>query len=1308
MKFLHIFLALFFSMIVLGQEKKTFTVTLGLITEPITKKVVFAGQNIHIDPNGTPLYTKQWTGSLDSEVSYQLKNIKEQVLSGSELSLLDVSNLPTRVTSIFNTVKEGAKSFIRLQLYPIYKKEDGSIVKITRFDLSYNSSETVRANNVQQITQIKEVKNSVLNSGTWYKIAVDKTGVFKVDANFLRSLGVNINQINPKNIRIFGHGGNMLPELLTKSRPNGLQENAIYVKGESDGRFDNDDYILFYGKGTVSWTLNSKTNIQHKQNPYATRGYYYINFDTGQNGKRISNATSISSLATNTITSYTDYRVHEKELYNYVKTGRKWYGEDFSVNNLQTFAFDVGDIDLSTPAQVSVNFSSSSSVNTDCTVAYREAETAAGSDLFTISLGTTSKDIKYRESLRVQTFLPTAPHQFFIDVLWNNNGDLSAKGRLDYIKVIVDRLLVANGNQFDFVNFLSASNGSILEYKINNAHQVDFVWDVTDSYNVKNMLDLNNSDTQFTFKEATDGELNQYQVVRLEDAYLPINIGAETVVENQNLHAETDIQYIILTHPVFSAQAERLANYHRENTQVDGNPINVKVVNLQKVYNEFGSGIADVTAIRDYLKYVYDNASTSSKKLKYVCLFGDATFDYRGITYSNKNNVPTYMSNVSSNLISSYNSDDYYALLDATDDMIDNDELSISGKMEITTGRIPVGTSIKAKQYVDKLLNYYSTNSFGAWRSKVTLLADDGQEGEHQLLTNYLENSAKKTESLNKNINITKLYADAFEEELSAGGGQYPQIVKRLDEAFNIGSVVINYFGHGNTSTLAEENFLDISKIRSYRNLNNLPLFITVTCDFSRFDDPTFLSAGEELMESNYGGAVAMITTTRQIYISAGNSVNSSLTDYLYSFDGKKRTAAEALKDAKNDLIIDGEQFVFFLGDPAMPISIPEQGIKIQAIKKYVIDEEAEKETLVNITELNGLSKIRVEGAVVQKDSVLVNGVYSRPTLSDFNGNLSVVLYDKEIERKTMLNEVRNSGGSVNENDILAFKSLENKVFVGSATINNGQFSFDMMLPKDVSSIPENAKFSFYASSKNNDKIGSDFSYKVGGVDPDAKEDNTAPLINLFLDDESFVNGANTSSTPILLAKLSDESGINTSLNSLGHSISLIIDDELTNPITLNEYYTTEKDDFTKGIVTYQMPELEEGDHTLTLKVWDSHNNSATQTLDFYVQSDLKFKIDRVLNYPNPFINHTEFWFENNRKNEPLEITVQVYTVSGKLIKTIRATDNNTNPIIKAATWDGKDDYGNKLGKGVYLYRIKVKEIISGQSDEKIQKLVLL
>jgi len=1301
MKLRYLFFILLSAISVFGQKKLVFNLELKEVYDASLDKTIMDGSNVFLNNEFLPEFAYSFNiGNGESLKKYKYRNLIVSKLTLSELKNVDASLLKIGFSPSARIVKRNNENILTLYSNVVYKDNNGSLFKVVSFDFEY-SLDTVSSTRISQTNILKTQINSVLSTGTWYKIAIDKTGVFKMDSSFLNSIGINTSSLDPKKIRVYGNGGALLPELLSETRKEDLVENAIFVSGENDNVFNENDYVLFFGQGPTSWNLDSRDDISHVQNIYDDFAYYFINVDSGINGKRIQNKASVSQTTTKIINTFTDYLVHEKELINYTRVGREWFGEDFDEEDFQTFDFTFPDIDITVPAIARVDFSANSTTSSFYSVLYNDREIVSNS---IGGVRTISGLVNAFEQEQDDVEFTAINSNLDLDVSWDNRGNVSAEGHLNYLEVIADRFLTYRGDSFLFTNFNSILNSQVLEYVISEISEIDMVWNITDHTNVENLLDTDVSSNLFKFKELTDGDLDRYCVVNSSNAYSPIRLAGSSNISNQNLHGLSNIQYLIITTNELKSQAERLANYHRQNTKIsDSNTtlLNVEVVDVEEIYNEFGSGSADITAIRDFVKYIYDQDTLTEAKLKYLCLFGDTSFDYKGIIYPGTNIVPTYESPLSENLHQSYASDDYYGYLDASDDVRDDGDIDASlGQLDISTGRIPVKTAVEARQFVNKALNYYSTNSFGFWKNKISLLGDDGQGGDDQDLIEHLESSAKIIEGNNPNLNLQKLYTDAFEEVITSGGGSYPDVKKRFDDTFNTGALVINYFGHGSVSGLGEENYLDISDIISYRNLDNLPLFVTVTCDFSRLDDPTFVSGGEELMIGANGGAVSMITTSREISVNAGRDINNELANFLYNFDGKSRSIAEALKDVKNQLRSSSERFVFFFGDPAMKLSFPEENIVIDKITKEVKDSNTGNVSFIEVTELNGLSKLRVTGEVQE------NGFLN----TNFSGKMSVLLYEKEIDRETLLNE---AGGVTvsNQGDVVKFKSLESTVFRGEASVVNGIFTFDFILPKDVSVIPDNAKFSLYAFSDNEDNTGSDFRFSVGGIDADAEEDTTPPVIQLFFEDESFVDGGSTSITPVLVAKIFDESGINTSLNAIGHDISLVIDGDLSNPISLNEFYTTESDDFTNGIVSFELPELELGSHTVTFTAWDTHNNSSTQTLSLFVEEDSGFKISDVLNYPNPFINHTEFWFNHNRRRDSFDIKIQVYTVSGKLIKTIRSfvTDNSgTIRLGNAPTWNGKDDFGNRLGKGVYLYKLVVKDLITGEVDEKVEKLVIL
>ena len=1111
-----------------------------------------------------------------------------------------------------------------------------------------------------------QVVNSVLSEGNWFKFSVDTTGVFKIDKSFLQEIGISTNNLNPKKIHIYGNGGELLPESNGAFRYDDLQENALFVEGEEDNSFDANDYILFYAKGPHSWSVNTTSQeVTHKQNIYSDKAYYFITVNN-EDGKRIQNAVPVSGTPVTEITTFNDYIFYENETSNLFATGRRWLGEEFSLENQQTFEIPFPNAVQNESLKIRVRAVGVSGLTSSMKVNVNSQE------LFSLNFLAISSDSNNMASDRIgsENFSTTSST---VSVLldYDNGGNPSARAYLDFIEISGKKQLISDGLQFSFRNFSAANTSGIVEYQLQNSQNIYQIWEVTDHTNVTMIANESSSSTNFSFK-AVGGDLKEYIVVSENDYYTPETV-SNASIENQNLHALKDINYLIITTSEFLEQAQRIANYHIENSE-----LTAKVVLLDEIYNEFSSGSRDITGIRDFIRHVYNTNSSDLNKLKFVCFFGDASYDYKDRIASNNNVVPVYLASESFNLASSYVTDDFFGMLEENEGT-----MSSNHSMDVATGRIPVSTQQQASEVVDKILKDYNLDSYGDWRNTITLVADDIDKDVDSTIQSGVEIIADDIKENKPVFNVNKIYADSYVQQNSSGGERYPSVKSSITSAVETGTLVFDYFGHGGENGFAQERFLDVPQIKGFVNENTLPLFITVTCSFSRFDNPQRTSAGEFTFWNTRGGAASMITTTREVFISVGQAFNKRLIASLLQFDNEELSISESLVKTKNNFSDRQKFFIYYFGDPVKKLAIPKPNVKITKMNGIEITQ--------SLDTLKALSKVRFEGVVTDN---LDN------TLSDFNGNLSTTVFDKPIDKVTLDND---GFGIVN-----TFDSQESKLFRGLASIENGNFNFEFIVPRDVRVAYGNGKLSFYVSNNELDKAGFNNAIIVGGINENAPEDTLGPEIRLFMNDESFLDGANTNASPNLIAKLSDLSGINTSLTAVDHDIVGILDGDESNPIIMNDFYQTELDDFTKGKVIYRLRDLTVGPHTLKLKAWDTYNNSSETILNFVVVSDASITLDNVLNYPNPFVNYTEFWFNHNKPNEPLEVQVQIFTVSGKLIKTINQQVQTNGNLVRNIVWNGLDDFGNKLGKGVYIYKLKVTSTISNISSEKYEKLVIL
>jgi peptidase C25-like protein len=1237
-----------------------------LLNKSLQYNIPLVKNNV-INHNLLPTFSKTWPLKSSGKIaSFSITNISYKPIS-TNLPKSTLNKIPEKPKYSLDIVNNANKSEFQLYLEPLVKKGN-TIFSIQNFTLNY-TTEPLRSV-VQKNTT---TQNSVLANGTWYKFAIDTTGVFKIDLNFLKNLGINTANLKTSDIRIFGNGGALLPQKNSDFRYDDLQENALFVNDGNDGLFNNNDFLLFYAKGPDSWQVNPVNGfVSHIKNIYSDKAFYFITVDQGA-GKRIETSTPITSTSTLEISNYNDYIFHEKEDVNLFAVGQQWFGESFSIENSRTFNFKFNDVDTSQPISIKTRAVASSSVSSQMQVNLNSTP------LYTLSFfANLPNSLTLASATQQFTQTNVTNEDIKIDISYNNNGNPSARVYLDYIEIAGFKHLIARNKQFSFRNFEAAKTGisKTLTYHITNPENIFQVWDVTDFLNPK-IIENQSIANDFAFKtfggtSTSSTILKEYIVLNESDFFTPTLL-KNSKIENQNLHALQDIDYLIITPNYLSSEASRLADYHQVN-----NNYSTATVDIQQIYNEFGSGSPDLTAIRDFVRHLYTNASSPSKKIKYVCLFGDTSYDYKDRVNNNNNIIPAFESLESFNLATSYVTDDYFGMMDDNEGM-----LRFSDKQDVATGRFPVTTIQEAKSAVDKSLNYTSQSALGDWRNGITVVADDPDKASEFVLQETVERISDDI-TVNKPVfNLKKIYADAFRQETSAGGERYPDVNKAITTAVENGTLVIDYYGHGGEDGWAGERILEVPQIQGWVNPKTLPLFITVTCEFAKLDNPLRLTAGEFVFNNTQGGATSMITTTREIFISVGQAFNENLVTKLLAFNGEDLSISQALMAMKNNFTTSQRLFVYFFGDPALKLAQPKGNIRITKMNGTDITQ--------SIDTLKALSKVSFEGVVTDTNNNI---------LSDFNGTLSTTIFDKPIDKTTLDN---NKFGRK-----MTFDAIESKIYRGRATVTNGRFKFDFIVPKDIRIAFGKGKMSFYADNKIIDKAGYNFDVTVGGIDSNAPDDTEGPIVALFMNDESFLDGGTTNQSPVFIASLEDNSGINTSLTAVDHDLIAILDNDQANPIILNDFYQTERDNFKKGKINFQLRDLSTGPHSIKFKAWDTYNNLSEASLTFNVVTDTGITLSQVLNYPNPFVNYTEFWFEHNRPNEPLEVQIQIYTISGKLVKTIHKSVQTSGTLSREITWNGLDDFGAKIGKGVYVYKLSVKSVTTQDKVEKIEKLVIL
>ena len=1233
--------------------------------------------------NKTLKFIKKFKSSATAdENSLQITNVVYESLSEKDLGELAKKNIPTTLLKSLSNSFARDIVYVTLSICPIIKNENG-YQRVKSFTYSFTNAINSSKNNT--ITTFS-VSNSVLSSGNWYRFYVEKSGVYKLSKSFLESIGVNFNGTDAKKIKIYGNGGRMLPLMNNEYYPNDIEENAITVVGEADGVFNDSDYILFYGEGVDVFNLESDTNV----NLYSNKSYYYVTTD-GNDGKRIQENNQPAGTASLITTTADQNLFYEVDLNNIVKTGRRWYGEQFGIDNEKEFEFKIPNIVSSLQTNLTVHVGGASYNETSFEIKNNDAVVS------TLSLDPLTLD---SDTYGTDTYLNTAitsSENIKIKLKFDDGSVPSSKGFLDYIRLRFKGNLAGYGKQFQFYKNDAGSTTGIVEYQVSAADKIIQVWDITDVYNVTKYD--NSSSASFSFK-AQLGEIRKYQVVNELDYYVPKK-EQKTKVVNQNLKGTIfndaqgvfkDIDYLIITPTFLYSQAEKLANFHRNYSL-----LNVKVVDLETIYQEFSSGKQDLAAIRNFVKYVYQNASSPSGKLKYVNLFGDASFDFKDRIPNNTNIVPIYHS-IYSNTAgeSSFATDDFFGLMDDNEGRIETSSTgSPSYGIDIAVGRMIVSTTQQAEEMVNKVLEYHDIKSYGSWRNNYVSISDDPDSykiGDYtlQIKQNNLTNTIVAQKPF---INYKKIFIDAYQQVTSSGGERYPKAREEMLRSFEKGALVFNYLGHGGEDGLTGERIWEKPDGLNFQNQYRYPLFITLTCDFSRFDNPLRPTAGEFTYLNPKGGSIAMITTIRSIGQGTAENFNDVLADKLFSYNSNTYySIAESLRQAKNDSNNNSStNVVGLLGDPALMLAIAKPRIILTKVNDVAITQP--------IDDFKALSYIKLSGEVQDENGQV---------LTNYNGELSTNIFDKNFDKTTFGNDnAAFSNGVLIPH--LTFNNLGETIFRGNASIVNGKFEFGFIVPKDIKIPVGNGKISFYSKRNQTlfDKTGYNYDIKIGGINTNAAVDVTAPKVRLYMNDETFVNGGITNESPYFLAFLDDENGINTA-SGIGHDLIAILDGDETKPYILNDYYETELDNYKKGKIRFPFRKLAVGLHTITFKAWDVYNNFVTAQIQFLVVGDEDVTLTNVLNYPNPFVNYTQFWFTHNKPFEPLDIQVQIITITGKVVKTINQSVTTEGFLSREISWDGKDDFGDKIGKGVYIYKLTVQSNLTNKKSEKIEKLVIL
>ncbi|HAQ70426.1 MAG TPA: hypothetical protein DCR48_05575 [Flavobacteriales bacterium] len=1234
------------------------------IDERMISQIVFDGARVKSD-SYLPYFaiTIELDNATES-VKVSLDGVKSTLVNSIETALLSKHDLPSdfKVSSIIRN--SSGKKYLVIMVEPL-RRSSSQVEKLLGFNIRLTKQNQVNSFSRGGRGSNSWVDNSVLNAGQWFKLATGKDGIYRVSLADMQEYGFGISGLNSDQIKMFGAKAGMLSMRNSDERPDDLVQIPIDVIDGGDGTFDQGDFFLFYGQDRITWT-SKDGEFAHDLNPFSDSVFYFLTINgSAEPAKRIQEEI-LTAAATSTSASYDFLDLYEEENMNLIKSGRRWYGQEFGSVNSRDYGFNVPNIDRSSSVNLKARYAARSIGISGVSVSLSLPSQGSVSDVNSISPVADFYGALYADNGLLELSTMPSDGDLLTKFELIQGPNLQSKAWLDYIELHARRSINFLPPFMSFRDIKSVGVNAITQFNV-KASEAIRVWDVTNINEAKEADLTGGVVNGFSFKSSTS-ILREF-VVFNESSYLsPRKIG---FIENQNLHSLSNIEYVIVSHPTFKVNAERLADLH---SSIDG--LTSVVVTPAQIYNEFSGGAQDITAIKEFMRMLYHEADSSGGiKPRYLLLFGDASYDYKDKISGNSNFVPTHQMLNSLSPTGSIASDDYYGLLD------DDEGESQYDFLDIGIGRLPARNSKEAEDMVNKIERYaQNSSSFGEWRNKIAFVADDADRGDGLTFMRDFETLGTVLDQNAKEFLIDKIYMDSFKQQLGSGGARYPDGADAVSDRIGKGALMMYYIGHGGELGWAHERILEVPTINKWTNISNLPLFITATCEFGRFDDPRRTSGGEYVLLNPSGGGIALLTTTRAVYSSPNLTLTTEFTAQAFENLGSEKPRLGDLMlqtkirtlDTNSSAALNSRSFAL-LGDPALRLAYPENRIEITSMPDTI----------------GALGKVKVSGIITD---------YLGNQLNDFNGILYPSVFDKAANTQSLNND--NSGP-------FSYQEWRNLVFKGKTSVKNGAFSFEFVVPKDINRTFDIGRVNLYADNSKLDANGDFRLFNIGGLSDNPIDDSEGPAVDLYLNNSKFIFGGLTNESPNLYAEVEDENGINMVGSGIGHDITAVLDNNTSNTLVLNDYYESDLDSYTSGKVSYPFNDLTEGKHSLKLQVWDVNNNPSDSYTEFIVANDEELALDHVLNYPNPFTTNTDFYFEHNKPGQSLRVRIEVFTIAGKLVKTMDGDFVSDGFRIGPINWNGRDEFGDVIARGVYLYRVSVKTIL-GESVEKYERLVLL
>ena len=1107
--------------------------------------------------------------------------------------------------------------------------------------------------------------NSVLSKGNWVKIQIEQDGIYKLTYSELKKMGFD----DPSKVSVYGYGGWPLEEDFTKPYVDDLPAVPVLRK---------DDYILFYGRGTTKWEAQIRNeNFTHTNNPYSVYGYYFL---TDGAEVKVPEQIKYDKTTSERIETFDDYLLHEKELVSINLSGRRLFEKlsqstqtfnDFG--NPETLGIVEGEIYVDCKF---VPLTTTSEAQGEITLSFAGNKLYNGNTSLQSGTYTKGKDMELAQKYEYK-----AGDHLSVKLEYKKSQQPSTDGYVDYIRLNVKRQLKTYNEPYTFFRSFKSRN-HISRFVIEGANSACMVMDITDPANCKIIeTELTGSTMSFTIPESNS--LREFVLIRTDRTDFPVPV-SKGAVECRNLHGWSNKDMIIISPSTLRKEAERLKEAHE--TQ-DG--LRVEVVTPEEIYNEFSSGTPDATAYRRFMKMLYDKAASKEDRPKYLLLFGDGAYDNRFVTESwskmsdkeRENFLLTFQSENSLDE-KSYVTDDYFGFLDDAS----NEKSVESCPVGIGIGRFPIRSVSDARKMVNKVIRYMNNEELGIWKSETCFVADDGgnADKDKNMHMEQADAAAKTVERQASDILAGRLFFDNYVKDFSSSN-PYEAVTSQMNKKLREGLSLINYTGHGNTTSWSDEKVLTQQIIDKF-SYSKLPLWITATCDFCRFD-ALATSAGESIFLNEKSGGIALYTTVRVAYADTNEIINRHFLESLFTQDanGQYPVLGDVVKETKRKHTGPRNLNFTFIGDPAIKLNLPTYKIRISTING--------KDVALDTPNFRAYDEVVVEGEILSQDNLSVD---------NFNGKLDVKVMDSKISITTR-NNFRNESA-------FKYEDYKNLVYKGSTQVQNGKFSFSFYVPGNISYSGKTGKMILYASDSEQkiEAKGNFTNYKVQGTSDDPLDDHEGPeIVKLYLNDSTFVSGDKVNTTPFFYARLWDQTGVDITEGGVGHDVMLMIDNKPFTSYNLNSYYDNIFGRKGEGEVRFGIPQLSAGMHEAVFKVWDVMGNPTTYTFRFEVDESLKPFITNIVATPTPAKGNVEFHLTHNRPESQMKVGIMVYDIAGRLHWKHEETGSSELFKDYVIDWDLRNNSGSHVRPGVYIYRAAISTNNSKEATEAKKMIIL-